>query len=215
MTATGFKANAPALPMGVLPLLQPISTPVGHDSRSIMEAAARATAAVYASPARTIISSSTMPPRATSLAEKLHDARAVCKIKTNNFAMHFSRDWQQRFFAQLDAIMDAEEWDESDQVITEPAFTTLLRILLMLRGKRRPGLGIGPNGNIIAGWTNGPNRLTLECRANDEVRWIISQIVDGRPDTAAGQTTLAHLFQRIVPYNPEQWFTDEGRQTPR
>lgn len=207
--------SAPALVQSAQPLLTSYATPVGRDSRSIMAAAARASAAIYTSPGRMFVSSAENPPKATSLAEQLHDVKANFKIKTNNFAMHFGRDWQQRFFSQLDAILDADEWDENDQMITVPAFTTLLRILLILRGKRRPGLGVGPNGSIVAAWTNGPNRLTLECRPNDEVRWIISQIVDGRLDTAAGQTTLSHLFQRLSPYDPEQWFTDERRQTPR
>lgn len=208
-------APAPRPGRIVPPQLNPFATPVGNDSRSIMEATARASAAVHASPGRTFVAHAATQPRAISLAEQLHDALAIYKIKTNNFAMHFGRDWQQRFFAQIDAIMDADEWGVGDQIITEPAFTTLLRVLLILRGKRRPGLGVGPNGSIVAAWTNGPNRLTLECRSNDEVRWIISQIIDGKPDTAAGQTTLSHLFQRLAPFNPEQWFTDEGRQTPR
>jgi hypothetical protein len=207
--------RAPASVQSAQPLLYPYATPVGRDSRSIMTAAARASAAIYDSPGRMLVSSAANLPRATSLVEQLNDASANFKIKTNNFAMHFGRDWQQRFFAQLGAILDADEWDETDEIITEAAFTTLLRILLILRGKRRPGLGVGPNGSIVAAWTNGPNRLTLECRPNDEVRWIISQIVDGKRDTAAGQTTLSHLFQRLAPYNPEQWFTDERRQAPR
>ena len=111
--------------------------------------------------------------------------------------------------------MDAEEWDVDDPIITDAAFTTLLRILLILRGKRRPGLGVGPNGSVVAAWTNGPNRLTFECRPDDEVRWIVSVIIDGKPDTAVGQTTLSFLFDRLQSYNPEQWFDDEGRQSTR
>ncbi len=191
--------------------LQTTITPVSSLARTIMEAAAGASTAVRTSPGHSVVRSSTTTATA-SLAEQLHDARARCKIKTNAFAMHFGREWQQRFFAQLDTIMDVEEWDAADPIVTDPAFTTLLRVLLMLRGKRRPGLGIGPNGNIIAAWTNGNNRLTLECRPNDDIRWIVSLIFDGKPDTAVGTTTLKHLFARLAPYNPEQWFTDEGRQ---
>ena len=87
------------------------------------------------------------------------------------------------------------------------------RILLILRGKRRPGLAAGTNGTIIATWTVGENRLTLQCQPGDSVRWIVTQIIDGQPDTAAGQTTVAHLMQRLQAFNPEQWFTDEGRQS--
>lgn len=180
-------------------------------SRTLMVAAVGASAAITTSPSRSVVRS-TATSASASLAELLHDARARCKIKTNAFAMHFGREWQQRFFVQLDTIMDIDEWDPADPIVTDPAFTTLLRLLLMLRGTRRPGLGIGPNGNIIAAWTNDNNRLTLECRANDDVRWIVSLIVDGKPDTAAGTTTLKHLFTRLAPYNPAQWFINEGRQ---
>ena len=194
-------------------LLRDLGPPLSRHSQSVLKAMADANSAVLASPGR-IVSSAAIANRApASLEERLHDARAAFKVRTNMFAMHFGRDWQQRFFAQLDAVMDADEWDSQDPVITEPAFATLLRILLILRGKRRPGLAAGTNGTIIATWTVGENRLTLQCQPGDSVRWIVTQIIDGQPDTAAGQTTVAHLMQRLQAFNPEQWFTDEGRQS--
>ena len=196
-------------------LLRDLGPPLSPHSHSLLKAMADANSAVLASPGR--IDSSTASaanPSPASLEERLHDARAVFKVRTNWFAMHFGRDWQQRFFAQLDAVMNAAEWDSQDPVITETSFVTLLRILLILRGKRRPGLAAGPNGTIIATWTIDENRLTLQCQPGDHVRWIVTQIIEGQPDTAAGQTTVAYLMQRLQAFNPEQWFTDEGRQPP-
>lgn len=191
-------------------LLSGLPTALGRDSQLLIRNAAIANAAVLTSPAQRLVHYLPVGARPRSLEEQLHDARVAFKIATNTVAMHFDRDWQRRFFTQLDAVMDAEEWDRQDELITEPAFRTLLRILLMLRGKRRPGLGVGPDGSIIAAWTAGPNRLTLECHPADTVRWIITQIIDGNPDTAAGQTKLAHLLERLTSFNPEQWFNNEG-----
>lgn len=191
-------------------LLSKLPTAIGRDSRLLTRNAAIANAAVLTSPAQRLVYRSPLGAQPRTLEDRLFDARAAFKIATNNVAMHFDRDWQHRFFAQIDAVLDADEWDSDDPLITEPSFRTLLRILLMLRGKRRPGLAVGPDGTIIAAWTVGPNRLTIECHPDDTVRWIVTQIIDGEVDTAAGQTKLAHLFERLAAFNPEQWFTHEG-----
>jgi hypothetical protein len=192
-------------------LLRRLTPPLSAGSQSVLKASAAANTAVLTSPGRGLGTSVVHDNSHSSLRERLHDARVVCKVRTNMFAMHFGRDWQQKFFAQLDATMDAEEWDPQDQVPTETAFATLLRILLILRNKRRPGLAAGPNGTIIATWTIGANRLTLQCQSGDCVLWFVTQVIDGEPDTAAGQTTVANLMQRLQSFNPEQWFTNEGR----
>lgn len=191
-------------------LLSTLPVAIGRDSQLLTRSAAIANAAVLTSPAQRLVHCRPVGAHTRSLEEQLYDSRAAFKIATNNVVMHFDREWQRRFFAQLDAVLDADEWDTDDPLITESAFRTLLRILLMLRGKRRPGLAVGPNGTIIAAWTVGPNRLTLECHPIDTVRWIITQIIDGESDTAAGQTKLVHLFERLAAFNPEQWFTNEG-----
>ena len=208
---------AQTFPATVTPeqLLRRMTPPLSRDSHSVLKATAAANTAVLTSPGRGLGTAATVNSRApASLDERLHDARAAFKVRTNMFAMHFGRDWQQKFFAQIDCIMDAGEWDPEDPVLTETAFATLLRILLILRGKRRPGLAAGPIGTIIATWTAGDNRLTLQCLPGDSVRWIVTQIIDGQPDTAAGQTTVTHLMRRLQSFTPEQWFTDEGRQSP-
>lgn len=195
-------------------LLRALQTPLGRDSNLIAAAAARANATVLTSPAQRLVHHTPRTTTTRNLEEQLYDARAAFKIATNQVVMHFDKDWQRRFFTQLDAVLDSEEWDTQDPIVTEPAFRTLLRILLLLRGKRRPGLAVGPGGTIIATWTVGPNRLTLECHPADTVRWIVTQIIDGEPDTAAGQTKLPHLFERLASFNTEQWFANEGPKPP-
>lgn len=186
-------------------------------NKLLLERAARAT---YAS--ATSVGYSAAPyfpvvqltPLAKSLAEKLFDVGAASKVSVNQLAMHFGRGWQQKLFLQLDAVLDSDEWDASDQLLTPSSFTTFLHILLLLRGKRRPGIGISSTGDIVAMWTVDANRLTFQCHADDWVTWIVSRVVDDETHTAAGRTTLPFLFAAIGAFNPEQWFTDEGPKSP-
>jgi hypothetical protein len=149
------------------------------------------------------------PPKKAHLEERLYDARAACKIRTATVAMHLDHDWRIRFFRQLDNLMDIDNWEKDDLPVTNASFGTLLRMLLFIRPKRRPGLGITNDGNIIAAWTVGKDRLTIECRAADQVRWVVV-IYDGEErESAAGEAHLPRLMDVLAPYKPQRWFADE------
>ena len=155
----------------------------------------------------------TAPGAETPLDQRLFDARAACKIKTAEVAMHLDRDWRKRFFAQLDTLLDVEEWDPQDKPVTLRSFSTLLRMLILLKPKRRPGLGATFDGNMVAAWTVGKDRLTIECLPDDEVRWVVLHYLDDERETAAGQTGLLRLLDVLQPYNPDHWLADEGAKT--
>ena len=148
----------------------------------------------------------------SSLEDLLFTARAKFKIKTNKFAMNFGSDWQHRFFTQLDVLLSLEDWDPADTIVSDASFATLVRLLLILRGRRRPGLGLANDGNIVAAWAHRSNRLTIECCPDDRVRWIVSQIVDDELDTTVGQTNLSRILGELAPYKPEQWFNHEAQK---
>ena len=148
------------------------------------------------------------------LSEGLFDALAAFKLKTALLAAaHFSRDERSRLFKQLDSLFDAESWDSTDAVTTEASFTTLLRMVLFLQG-RRPALGVTNNGNFIATWTEGDDRLTIECKPKDHVRWVLVQNLDGQRESAAGETTIRRLPEVLRPYDPpKRWFSHALDQT--
>jgi hypothetical protein len=149
-----------------------------------------------------------------SLKEKLFEARAACKIRTASVAMHLDPDWRRKLFAQIDNLLSLEEWDEQDRPIVGASFATFLRMVLLIKAKRRPGLGAAANGNVIAAWTVGRDRLTIECLANDEVRWVLVHYPNDERESGAGQTTLPRLLDVLNPYNPERWFADERPKAP-
>jgi len=145
-----------------------------------------------------------------SLEEKLYNARAACKIKVATVAMHLDADWRERFFYQLDSLMDIEEWDDRDSPVTDDSFGTLLRLLLFFKPKNRPGLGVNNDGKITAFWIVESDRLTITCFPSDIVRWVVSRDIDGNRETAAGQTSLVRLESVLSPYSPEKWFLKNG-----
>ncbi|MES0179708.1 hypothetical protein NKJ86_14065 [Mesorhizobium sp. M0025] len=152
-------------------------------------------------------------PRGTDshLNTLLENAKAIFKVTTNTVAMHLlSSDWRARLFKQVDSLLDAEEWDEEDKPVVSGSSLTFIRMVIFLKA-RRPGLGATSDGNLVASWTTGNNRLTIVCKPDDTVRWVISAQTDVGCETAAGQTTILRLPDVLQPYNPAQWFSDEGR----
>jgi hypothetical protein len=150
-----------------------------------------------------------------SLTERLFDALAAFKLKTAMLAAaHFNHEERARLFKQLDSLLDAESWDSADVVTTEASFTTLLRMVLFLKG-RRPALGVTGSGNFIATWTEGDDRLTIECKPEDHVRWVLVQNLDGQRESAAGETTARRLPEVLRPYDPlKRWFPHAAAQAP-
>jgi hypothetical protein len=150
---------------------------------------------------------------AKSLDEKLYDALASFKITTAAIAMHLDRDWRLRLFRQLDGLLDLENWESEDLPPTIGSFATLLRMLMLLEPSRPPGLGASADGNLIAAWTTGEDRLTIECQPRDLVRWHLSTTIDGERERSAAITPLRRLSEVLKPYRPDRWFKD-GSNVP-
>jgi hypothetical protein len=151
------------------------------------------------------------PPQGKDTSEKLFDALAQFKICTAKVAMHLDREWRDRLFGQLDSLLDAESWEADDATPTINSFSTFLRMLLLLRPRRRPGIGATSDGHLIAMWTTGNDRLTIECLSNDLVRWHLSVTIDTEQERAAGRTPLLRLAVVLSPYGPDRWFADADR----
>jgi hypothetical protein len=141
------------------------------------------------------------------LEEQLYDALASFKVRTATIAMHIDREWRDRLFKQLDSLLSAEDWQSEDPTPTLASFSTFIRMLLFLKPERRPGLGATNNGHLIAAWTVGNDRLTMECLPNDFVRWHLSAMIDGDREKAAAESPIQRLSAVLAPYTPSRWFS--------
>lgn len=140
-----------------------------------------------------------------TIEERLFDATANVKILTSQVAMHLDREWRERLFQQLDSLHDPEEWEAEDKPIQQSSFVTFLKAICRIRPTVRPGLGLSHGGLLVAAWTSGKNRLTIEFMPNDRVRWVVSRYPDGELEQFAGQTSVSRLLDGLSPYSPEEW----------
>jgi hypothetical protein len=145
-----------------------------------------------------------------SLQERLFDALANVKILTANVAMHLGREWRNGLFRQMDSLHDPAEWEPDDEPVQQSSFATFLKAILSLKPERRPGLGLSHAGHLIAAWTAGQDRLTIEFLPNDRVRWVLSECRDCETDRFAGQTPVARLAEGLRSHSPERWFSNES-----
>jgi hypothetical protein len=153
-----------------------------------------------------------LAPDQPPLEVRLFDALAAVKILTAQVAMHLDGEWRRRLFEQLDSLHDPEEWEAGDdEPVGQSSFATFLKAILSIRPERRPGLGLSHTGNVIAAWTTGQDRLTIEFLPNDRVRWVLGLYHDGEPDRFAGQTPVTRLAEGLAPYRPEHWFSHESK----
>ena len=151
---------------------------------------------------------------ARGLEEELYDALAAFKIRTASVAMHLDRDWRTKLFAQLDSLLALSDWDAEDAPPLLDSYSTFLRMLTLLQPQRRPGLGATFDGRLIATWTVGDDRLTIECLPKDVARWHLSVMIDGERERAAAETPLLRLTAVLRPYDPGRWFQNANHLPP-
>ncbi len=190
-------------------LLFPLASATGEDaetiSNSLIEIQTRQTLD------RPIYKLAKVEPADKPLPERLYDALARIKLLTAQVAMHLDTEWRRHVFERLDDLLDAEDWHEDDDPIKASSFETFLRMIIFHNPSRRPGFGVSNRGYLIAAWTSGSDRLTIECLPNDTVRWVLSCEVDGEAERAAGETSVRRLMEVLAPYSPPRWFADAPR----
>ena len=138
--------------------------------------------------------------------EIIFDRLVALKLASADFAVHLDSAWRSGLFRKLDDLLDADEWDFTDEIPSVASFKTFLRMIVHNKVTKRPSLGATSDGKIIASWRANGDRLVVECYGNDEVRWVASRHLAGKRVSAAGTSPVAFLRPALQPYAPEVWF---------
>lgn len=141
-----------------------------------------------------------------SLEEKLFDATAGVKVMTSQVAMYLDSQWRSKLFKQIDLLHDVDEWEQGDEPLQRESFATFLKAICELKPQKRPGLGLTSSGQLIAAWTAGSSRLTIEFLGNNRVKWVISRMIDDEIEHYVGDTTVNRLAAGLGPHHTEEWF---------
>jgi len=143
---------------------------------------------------------------AESLTEKLFDATVGVKVLTSQVAMYLDSQWRSKLFNQIDSLHHVDDWEHGDEPLQRESFATFLKAICELKPKKRPGLGLTHSGQLIAAWTAGTSRLTIEFSVSGRVKWIISRTVEDEVEHYVGDTTVSRLAAGLQPHHVEEWF---------
>lgn len=141
----------------------------------------------------------------TDLAHKLASRGLDLKAHVSLVAMHLDASWRDGLFRQLDFMLSPDNWEDVDDLPSKESFATAVRLIIYLGNIRRPGLGLTPVGNLILSWTSGGDRLTVECQPDDVIKWIITHVIDGMRESAAGISSAKRLPIVLQAYEPSKW----------
>ena len=119
--------------------------------------------------------------------------------------MHLDRVSRDRLFAQIDALHDHAEWSEGDSQIALASYQTMIRAMIHHRMNSKPALSVMPSGNVIALWTRGAERLTVEFLPGNRVRWLVAMQSKQGPERAAGESPIERLSDVLRPYDADGW----------
>nr|WP_314094222.1 hypothetical protein [uncultured Shinella sp.] len=142
----------------------------------------------------------------TSTEDKLERFSADFKVYLSGVWMHLPEGWQERLSSQIDSLVDPEEWDKDDTIPDPNSSRTLIRLLIATKAHKRPGLGVSPLGNIVAAWSTETDRLTVECMADDHIKWVLTKNTNGQIERAAGEGRIQRLSAVLRPYDFAAWF---------
>lgn len=146
--------------------------------------------------------------RGLPLPDQIAAKKGSFKRMVAEIAMHLDPGWRSTLLQTIERLLDEDDWDPEFRLPSEQSFSTFLRMIIYLRPTKRPGVGLSPRGHFLAAWTRGTDRLIIESIGGDEVRWVISRVVNGDHETGAG-TVLVHRVPDVTaPYDPEPLFNN-------
>ena len=139
----------------------------------------------------------------TPLEQRLNEVQRAI----SSMSMHLPQGFSAGLNQQFANLMDEDAWEDDDEFPIVDALSTFLNVLISTRTNRRPGIGTNGRGSISAFWTNGGNRLTVECLPSGSISWVLTRAdASGQVERAAGVCGLGRLNDVLRPYRPEVWF---------
>lgn len=115
---------------------------------------------------------------------------------------------------QFAALMADDAWEDGDDPLSAEVFNTLYSILHSIGVNHCPGIGTNGQGSITAAWTEGENRLTIECLPSGKASLVLSRVMlGGEVERASfGPMCPERVGEVLAPFNPEIWFDNGGEK---
>jgi hypothetical protein len=143
-----------------------------------------------------------------TIENQLRAKLATMKQILTAVSMYFDPAWRTELIGKLERFHEAEDWEGDREFPSERSFATFLRAIIYLRPTKRPGVGLSAQGHFLASWRRGSDRIVIEFLPNDELKWVLSQTIEGDRESGAGINQIHRLPDVIAGYEPDRFFTD-------
>lgn len=125
--------------------------------------------------------------------EKVNDNLAELKIYYAAVARYKSKDWQTHIFRELDRLLRFDAWGADASRIKKESFTSMMKFIVFAQPHRLPGLAVGNDGNVAAGWKLGEKTVVVEFKEKDDAIAIVSKVTQRGKQKAAWQGNVGAL----------------------
>lgn len=139
--------------------------------------------------------------------EIIFDERAKLKIATAKKALaYLDKKFKDALFAQIDLVLNEEDWEVSDPVVDVKSFETLLKFVLNHRPAEAPSINISNSGNIIATWINDNSKVRMECFPSEHINFFSVSFLEGEKDIMIFESiTISRLIEKIKSNRELNW----------
>ncbi len=112
------------------------------------------------------------------------------KVGVAQYAMHLSPDVRAKLFADLDEIINIEDWYEEDALPKYLSFRDFLKWTIYSKRFNWTSIGISDEGNILVAWKSAKALLTARYDGEGRVWWTATINSEGEKNLAAGDCSL-------------------------
>ena len=143
-------------------------------------------------------------PENADFAEQIFNSLVSLKVAVSQYAMHLSTLERHRIFAELDSIINIEDWHEGDALPKVNAFKDFLKWMIYSKYFKWISIGISDEGSLLVAWKTKRVLLTAKfsgLAGQEGVRWtaqITSQV--GEVGHAVGKCPLRLFAEQAMFY---------------
>ena len=153
-------------------------------------------------------------PETEDFTARVFKSLVALKVAVSQYAMHLSNSERHRIFAELDSVINTDDWHEDDQLPKIEAFKDFLRWMIYSKYNKWISIGVSDDGHLLVAWKT--DRILLTARfsglaGQEAVRWTV-QITSKKGETGytVGKCPL-RLFSEQALFYLKEAETDEER----
>lgn len=142
-------------------------------------------------------------PQEKSFEEQIFASLVSLKVAVSQFAMHLTAEERSRIFAELDSVINVDDWHEGDQLPKVEAFEDFLKWMIYSKYFRWISIGSSNDGGLLVAWKTPYVLLTAKFSGGDgfdAVRWTARLSSGTEVGHAAGKCPLKMFTSQALFY---------------